>query len=135
MNCVILMGNVGKDPEFKVVGQNGNPMAKFSLATTKTWKNKDGEKQEKTQWHNITVWGKRAETIQKYVKKGSKLLVRGEIEYREYEKDGQKKYFTEILAEDFDFAGGGASKDSTITGGGAKQAAPEQDELQTPIPF
>lgn len=93
VNKAILIGNVGKDPEVKEF--NGNKLAKFSLATTKKWK-KDGEPQEKTQWHNIQAWRGLAEVIEKYVKKGMKLYIEGEIEYREH--DG--KYYTDIVASD-----------------------------------
>ncbi len=93
VNKAILIGNVGKDPEIKEIG--GAKLAKFSLATTDYWKDKDGQRQEKTQWHNITVWRGTAEVVEKYVGKGHKLYVEGKIEYREH--DG--KYYTDIVAD------------------------------------
>lgn len=93
VNKAILIGNVGKDPEVKEF--KGGKLAKFSLATTKKWK-KDGQPQEKTQWHNIQAWRGLAEVIEKYVGKGMKLYIEGEIEYREHEG----KYYTDIIASD-----------------------------------
>lgn len=133
MNSVTLFGNVGGDPEVKAVGQQGDQVAKFSLATTRSWKNKNGEKQEKTNWHTIEAWGKQAETIAKYVKKGSKLLVTGEIEYQEYEKNGEKRYFTKIKMDRFEF-GGGAATGKSEQGGDQPVGKPTEAE-DNPIPF
>lgn len=104
VNRVHLVGTVGKQPEVKHF-EGGNTAARFSLATNKSWKDKDGNKQEKVSWHNITVWGPRALLVEKYVTKGMNLYIEGEINYGEYEKDGVKKYFTEIIASDFVFVG------------------------------
>ena len=101
-NTVILTGNLGQDPEIKTF-DDGNSVCTFSLATTENWKNKQGEKMSHTDWHNIKVNGKMAEIAHKYLKKGSKVHVQGKIRYREYEKDGTKKYFTEILAREVEF--------------------------------
>ena len=89
INKIILSGNVGKDPEVKNL-ESGKKIAKFSLATT------DKNKDKTTQWHYIIVWEKLAEIVEKYVKKGSYLTIIGSVSYREYEKDGVTKYFTEI---------------------------------------
>jgi single-strand DNA-binding protein len=105
MNKVILYGNIGNDPEVKHL-ESGKIVSKFSLATSKRY-TKDGETITETQWHNIVAWGKTAETIEKFVKKGSSIIVEGEIQYRQYEtKDGVTKYITEILCDRFHFAGG-----------------------------
>ena len=102
MNKVFLFGNVGKDPEVKKVGEN--QVAKFSLATQSLRKDTAGNKV--TDWHNIVAWGKLAELSQKYIKKGSALIVEGEIQYRNYtDKDGVVKYITEISASSIHFAG------------------------------
>ena len=98
VNKVMLIGNSGKDPEVKHL-PDGRVVARFSLATSETWKDKSGEKKEETQWHTVTFWGKLAEVIEKYVKKGDPLFVEGSIKYRSYEKDGSTKYFTEISGE------------------------------------
>lgn len=109
MNKAILFGNVGKDPEVKRL-ESGKIVAKFSLATNKTYSNSAGEKITETSWHNIVLWGKLAETAEKYVKKGNSLIIEGEINYRSYEnKEGQTVYLTEIIGDKLHFAG---SKDS-----------------------
>jgi len=103
MNRVTLYGNVGKDPESRTI--NEKTVTKFTLATNKTF-TKDGNKVTETQWHNIVLWGKVAETASKYVKKGSSLIVEGEITYRSYEnKDRVTVYITEIQGTNIHFTG------------------------------
>ena len=103
MNRVTLHGFTGKDPEIKTF-ENGKKVAKFSLATQSYQKDKDGNKI--TDWHNLVFWEKKAELCEKYVKKGSELIVEGEISYRDYtDKDGVKKYFTEIICNSLEFCG------------------------------
>lgn len=104
MNKAIIIGNVGKDPEIKKF-DNGGQVASFSLATTARWRNKEGEKQERTEWHNVIVNGKLSEIAEKYIAKGSQVLIEGEIRYREYEKEGIKKYFTEIFCTSLELLG------------------------------
>ena len=94
-NKVQLIGNLGKDPEIKNL-TDGKIKASFSLATTEIFKNKDGEKKEDTQWHNIVVWGKKADVVESYLHKGSEIALQGKLINRSYEKDGDKKYVTEI---------------------------------------
>lgn len=98
INKATLIGNVGKDPEIKTF-QNGGKVAQFSLATTESWKDKaSGEKKTETEWHNIVVKNEGlVGIVEKYIKKGSKLYIEGKLETREYEKDGVKKYVTEIV--------------------------------------
>ena len=104
MNKVILFGNVGKDPDSKVINQK--TVTKFSLATNKSYSNSADEKVTDTSWHNIVLWGKVAETASKYVKKGSSLIIEGEISYRSYEnKEGQTVYITEIIGHNLHFTG------------------------------
>jgi single-strand DNA-binding protein len=104
MNKCILYGNVGKDPESKVINQK--TVTKFSLATNKSYTNQAGEKVTDTSWHNIVLWGKVAETASKYVKKGSSIIIEGEISYRSYEnKEGQTVYITEIIGHNLHFTG------------------------------
>lgn len=103
MNKVILFGNIGKDPEIRTT-ESGKKLAKFSLATQSFRKDKDGNKI--TDWHNIVVWDKLADLCEKYVKKGSAIIVEGEITYRNYEnKEGQKVYMTEIICNNLHFTG------------------------------
>jgi len=99
-NSVQLIGNLGMDPEVKQVS-NGNKMARFSLATTETYKNQKGEKVTDTQWHNLIIWGGLADVAEKYLKKGSQVAVEGRLETSTYDdKDGNRKFFTQIKVND-----------------------------------
>lgn len=99
-NKVQLIGNLGANPEFTTF-ENGKKLAKFSLATTQVYYDQKGEKVEDTQWHNIVAWGKDAEKVNKFLTKGSAITLEGKIIYRTYEdKDGIKRYFTEIVMND-----------------------------------
>ena len=102
LNDVNLIGNLGVDPEGKAVGTD-NYVCKFSLATSRKQKHPSGNWQEVTQWHRIVVWGKQAENCAKYLQKGSKIYLSGEIVYGHYEKEGQKIYTTDIVARDIKF--------------------------------
>jgi len=99
-NSVNLIGNLGMDPEVKELS-NGNKMARFSLATSDTYKNQKGEKVTETQWHNLVIWGKLVGVAQKYLKKGNQIAVEGKLVNRSWDdKDGNKKYITEIVVND-----------------------------------
>ncbi len=101
LNKVILIGNLGRDPELKMTS-TGTPVARFSLATTETWKNAQGEKQSKTEWHNVVIWGKQAEIAEKYLRKGKQVMVEGKIQYREYtDQAGVKKTACDVRCENF----------------------------------
>lgn len=102
VNKVMLLGRLGQDVEMKNL-PNGTAIAKFSLATSRKFTDKNGAKQEKTQWHNIVAFSKLAEICNQYLSKGSNCFIEGEIEYQEYEKDGVKKYFTSINANNVQF--------------------------------
>jgi single-strand DNA-binding protein len=107
VNKVILIGNLGKDPELRYT-PSGQPTAGFSLATTERWTDKSGQKQERTEWHNIVAWGKLAELVNQYLKKGRSAYVEGRISTRSWDdRDGNKKYRTEIVANQIQFLGGG----------------------------
>jgi single-strand DNA-binding protein len=99
INKVTLIGNIGKDPETRTF-DNGSEVCQFSLATSKSWKDKAGEWQEKTTWHNIVVWGNQVQRAAK-LQKGDTLYLEGEIDNRSYEKDGQTRYISEINASYF----------------------------------
>src|SRR5260370_15936168 len=101
VNKVILVGNVGKDPEIKYT-PSGIPVGKFSLATNERFKDKNGEFQKRTEWHNIVAWQRLAEIVGEYVSKGSKLYVEGKIQTSSWEdrQSGERKYRTEIVARD-----------------------------------
>jgi len=99
VNKVILVGNLGNDPEIKATN-SGSTLANFSVATSERW-TKDGERQEKTEWHRVTAFGKLAEIVGQYVTKGSKVYIEGKIQTRSWETDsGEKRYATEIIARD-----------------------------------
>jgi single-strand DNA-binding protein len=105
-NKVQLIGNIGKAPEI-ISFENGGKMAKMSIATSEVYKNAKGEKVEDTQWHSLVVWGKLAETIEKYVKKGQEMAVEGKLVTRFYEtKEGEKRSKTEINVSEFLLIGG-----------------------------
>lgn len=96
MNLVILIGHVGQDPETRII-KDDIQVSTFSLATSKYWKDKNGERQTETQWHNIVAW-KGLSKLCSYIKKGSKISITGELKYEKYEKDGGFKYVTKIIA-------------------------------------
>jgi len=101
-NEVTLVGNVGQDPEIRKT-TSGDNIANISLATSERWKNKQGEQQEKTEWHKVVVFGKLADVVQKYVNKGDKLYFRGKLQTRKWQdKEGQDRYSTEVV---IDFGG------------------------------
>ena len=104
-NSVLLIGNLGKDPELKKL-EGGNSVARFSLATNETFKNNKGEKVTTTQWHNCVLWGKTAELANTWLKKGKEIAARGKITYSNYEyKNGQVRYTTEIVVNEFTMLG------------------------------
>lgn len=106
LNKCMLIGNLGSDPEVRSTTA-GKRVASFSIATSRQWTSASGEKQEATQWHKCAVWGKLADVVEKWVKKGDRLYVEGEIEYRSWDdKDGNKKYTTEINVRDLVMLGG-----------------------------
>lgn len=105
VNKVILLGRLGSDPELKYTPA-GAPVCNFSLATAESWKDKDGNKQEKTEWHRIVVWGKLAELCNQYLAKGRQAFIEGKLETRSWDdKDGIKRYTTEIRADVVQFIG------------------------------
>lgn len=114
LNKVILIGNVGKEPEVRTT-TGGSKVASLSLATSRKWTDGKGEKQEKTEWHRLVVWNRGksglADVVERYVNKGSKLCVEGSIEYREYEKDGERKFITEINVSGLTMLGGDKPKE------------------------
>ncbi|MFQ5683116.1 MAG: single-stranded DNA-binding protein [Candidatus Binatia bacterium] len=107
VNKVILIGNLGKDPEVRFTS-NGRAVARFPIATSEMWNDANGTRQERTEWHNIIVWGKQGETCGQYLAKGRQVYVEGSIRSRSYDdKTGVKRYVTEIVAQRIRFLGGG----------------------------
>jgi single-strand DNA-binding protein len=99
VNKVILVGRLGKDPELKYT-QGGTPVAKFSIATDETWKDQSGEKQQRTEWHNIVAWRKLAEICGQYLNKGKLVYIEGKLQTRSWDdKEGHKRYTTEVVAD------------------------------------
>ena len=143
LNKVLLMGNLGRDPEVRFT-TGGTSVANFSIATNESWKDKNGQLQEKTEWHRIVVWGKLAELCGEYLKKGRQAFIEGRLQTREWtDKEGKKNYSTEIVAHNVQFIGGrpegaGASASSAATSNGSGAAPanfgppPPQDEQQPP---
>ena len=130
LNKAILIGNVGSDPEIRTVG-NGGKVAQFSLATGRVWNDPSGAKQEKTEWHRCVAWNNKASTladlVEKFVKKGERIYVEGEIEYRQWQdKDGQTRYTTEIKVRELLLLGGRAGGSDDMDGNAAprRSAAP-----------
>jgi len=140
VNKVILLGNLGKDPEIKFL-PSGQAVANFGLATTERYKDKAGEWQDKTEWHNITAYGRQAEIIRDYVKKGHKLFIEGRLTTRSWDdKDtGKKVYRTEIIVSDLsllsgrgDGEGGGGGSTSYGKSSGASGGQGGYDQRPTP---
>lgn len=104
VNKVILVGNVGKDPEVQHISAEV-AVAKFTLATSETYRDKNGERVTNTEWHNIAAWRGLSKVVEQYIHKGSQLYVEGKITNRSYEKDGQTRYFTEIIASEIKILG------------------------------
>ena len=152
VNKAILIGNLGKDPEVRYM-PSGEAIANITLATTDTWKDKSGEKQERTEWHRVSFFGRQAEVVGEYLKKGSQIYVEGRIQTRKWQdKEGQDRYTTEIVADRMQMLGsktsGGGSfevvenKPAASSSGGAAapaKAAPAAkgsfDNFDDDIPF
>jgi single-strand DNA-binding protein len=144
VNKVILVGNLGRDPELRYI-QSGQAVANFTLATNDRWRDKEGNNQERTEWHRIVVWGKSAENCAQYLQKGRSVYVEGRLQTREWEdKEGNKRQTTEVVAQTVQFlggrggaggeSGGGPAGDSGSfgagSGGGGSSGPPPSD-----VPF
>lgn len=158
INKVILVGNLGADPEVRY-SQGGAPVAKFRVATSESWKNREtGSSEERTEWHSIVAFNRLAEIVGEYLRKGSKVYVEGSLRTSDWEVDGQKRYRTEIVARELqmlDSRGAGGGMGGPQEGGGAQRggargrpapasdpfeparagAGPEADDFDDDIPF
>ena len=137
LNKVLLVGRLGKDPEIRFSGE-GNAIANFSIATNETWKNKEGNQEEKTDWHNIVVFGASAEKyIQPYVKKGTLVSVEGKLKTRDWEdKDGNKRYTTEVVADLYggvQILGSGGGENNFDTSSGMNQEPVKKENLDQTV--
>jgi single-strand DNA-binding protein len=160
VNKVILIGNLGRDPETRYT-TGGDAVTNLNIATTETWKDKSGEKQEKTEWHRVVLFGRQAEIAHEYLKKGRSVYIEGRLQTRKYtDKDGVEKYATEIVGDRMqllgsrDGGGGGSGGDAEFSGGGRREGggsgsssgserarsgggakAPKPDDFDDDIPF
>lgn len=128
VNKVILIGNLGKDPEVRYL-EGGTAVATFSLATSETYKNRNGELTSTTDWHNIVVWRKLAEITEKYLKKGNKVYVEGKLKTRSWQdQDGNTKYTTEVVADNLTMLGGRKEDATTYPTESKKEPAQSNDQ-------
>jgi single-strand DNA-binding protein len=128
VNKVILVGRLGRDPETRYTG-GGSAVANFSIATDETFKDRNGERQKRTEWHKIVVWGKQAEIAQQYLKKGSLIFIEGRIQSREWQdKEGQKRTSFEIVANNFRMLGG-RGDGAAAAGAGAGAGGGRHDDF------
>ncbi len=152
VNKVILVGNLGKDPEVRYA-PSGDAIANVTLATTENWKDKNGEKQEKTEWHRVSFFGKTAEVVGQYLRKGSQVYVEGRIQTRKWtDKEGQERYTTEIVADKMQMLGGrsgsasmdndsaesrrpAAARPAPTSNSPAKSSGSSFDDMEDDIPF
>lgn len=130
INKCILIGNLGADPEIRYT-ESGTAVASFNVATTEKWKGKDGQMQEQTEWHKIVAWKRLAEICGEYLTKGSRVYIEGKLQTRQWEKDGQKMYTTEIVAREMKMLSSrqNSEGDSGGYGGQGQEPPPMADDV------
>jgi single-strand DNA-binding protein len=136
VNKVILLGNLGRDPEVRFT-QGGTPVANFTMATTDRWSDPSGEKKEKTEWHRIVVWGKQAEIAGEYLRKGRPVFVEGSLQTREWtDREGNKRYTTEVRAQRLQLLGRPDDRGSSASAAPAEEVGePAGGFAEDDIPF
>jgi single-strand DNA-binding protein len=137
VNKVILIGNIGKDPETRQ-SNSGGAITNLTLATSESWKDKQsGEMQERTEWHRVSMFGRLAEIAAQYLKKGSKVYIEGSLRTRKYQKDGQDHYATEIVASEMQMLDGApqGSAPKQTGSGDYGNLSPQQPDFDDDIPF
>lgn len=141
VNKVIILGALGRDPETRFM-PNGEAVTNFSMATSESWKDKQGQKQEKTEWHNVVAYRKLAEIMGEYLEKGSKVYIEGRLQTRKWEKDGVTRYTTEIVADNMVMLGGkaqseayGESDSTAKEKATSKQENTSFDNFEDDVPF
>ena len=147
VNKVILVGNLGRDAELRYT-PGGAAVATLNMATTEVWNDKAGQRQEKTEWHRVVLWGKSAESLSEYLVKGKQIYVEGRLQTRQWDdKDGNKRYTTEIRGDRIVLLGGGAGRGGAVSRGGGEESmggghapasgadVPEQPLTDDDIPF
>jgi len=128
VNKAILIGNLGADPEIRYTN-SGQAMATFSIATNRQWTDREGQKQEQTEWHRIVAWGRLAEIIERYLNKGDSVYIEGRIQTRQWEdRDGNTRYTTEVVAQEMTMLGGGPPGGAPGAGGGGGRKAPYEED-------
>ena len=138
LNKVMLIGNVGNDPEIRATS-SGARVAKLSVATNRSWSDRSGQQQEKTEWHRLTFFGRLVDVVERWVKKGDRLYVEGRIEYSQTEGEGGTKYWTDIVVNEMVMLGstgggeGGGAAGGELSGGGGVQ--PPATETDDDLPF
>ncbi len=134
LNKVMLIGNVGSEPEIRATS-SGSRVAKLSLATNRQWKDGSGQQQEKTEWHRLTFFGRLVDIVEQWVKKGDRLYAEGRVEYSQTEKDGQTRYWTDIVVSEMVMLGstGGGGGGGSGGGGGGFGGAPPSQAPSAPI--
>jgi single-strand DNA-binding protein len=133
MNKVFLCGRLGQDPELRHT-PTGTAVCNLSVATSKNWVDKSGQKQSATEWHRVVVWGKTGENCAKFLSKGREVLLEGELQTRSWDDNGTKKYATEIVAQNVQFIGGGNAGGGSSAGQGSgqqRQGSRPQNNAQT----
>ncbi len=132
LNKVMLIGNVGNDPDVRATS-SGTQVAKVSLATNRKWNDGSGQQREKTEWHRLTFFGRLVDIVDQWVKKGDRLYVEGRIEYSESERDGQKRYWTDVIVTEMVMLGSTAGGSGGGGGGGRGEGA-QRDPSPSPGP-
>lgn len=132
LNKTLIIGNLGKDPEVRFTAA-GRARATFPVATSEMWNDQEGNRKEHTEWHNVVVWGKQAETCGQYLAKGRQVFVEGSLRTRQYDdKDGNRRYITELVAQRVQFLGGRGGDGGgrgAVSEEGSPPAAPEDDDV------
>ncbi len=142
LNKIMLIGNVGNEPEIRATG-SGARVAKLSLATNRTWSDRTGQQQERTEWHRLTFFGKVVDVVEQWVKKGDRLYVEGRIEYSQVEGEGGTRYFTDIVVSDMvmlgssgpSSGGGGGGYGGGSYGGGGDDSGSSMTDPDDDLPF
>lgn len=136
VNKVILVGNLGRDAEVRYT-PGGAAVARFSIATTEVWNDKSGQRQERTEWHNIDLWGKQAESLSEYLVKGKQVYIEGRLQTDEYtDKEGQKRKSTKVRCERVVLLGGGGARSGGYDRGGGESRASQpsaHDDVSEPL--
>lgn len=140
VNKVVLLGRLGRDPETRYASDGGTPICHLAVATSRRYKDRNGERQEETEWHIVVLFGRAAEIAQQYLLKGSEVYIEGRLRTRSYEKDGVKRYSTEIIGESMQL---GAKPTDGAQGSGApagfespeRSTAPQGQGMNDEIPF